>query len=271
MDKRVNGSEKMKARLIWNHDGKVARIVMAAPKANILDRGMISDLSAAFDLCQAHELNAIILTADGPSFSYGASVEEHLPEQIERTLSHLHSLLRQVANATAPVICAVRGQCLGGGFELALACDMIFASSTAQFGCPEIKLGVFAPAASALLPHRIGVSRSTQMLLTGNSISAEEARSIGLVALVVPDDKFEEQLEDWIVKDFLPRSPAALRFASAAARANIRAALHQELSHLEELYLRGLMSHPDAEEGIRSFIEKRQPRWNTAATHKMQV
>jgi len=261
----------MKARLVWKHKDRVARIVMSAPKANILDRAMISDLSALFDLCLAHELNVIVLTCDGPSFSYGASVEEHLPDKIENTLTHLHGLLRQVVNMPAPVVCAVRGQCLGGGLELALACDLIFASSTAQFGCPEVKLGVFAPAASALLPHRIGVSRSTQMLLSGNSITAEEAKSNGLVAHVVPDNKFEEQLEDWIVQDFLPRSPSALRYASAAARANIRAALHHELSHLEELYLRGLMSHPDAEEGIRSFLEKRKPRWSTAETHKMQV
>src|SRR6185503_8308761 len=108
---------------------------------------MISELDSIFETLQTRrELRAIVLEAEGPHFSFGASVEEHLPEQIRGALARLGALLRRVASAPAPVIAAVRGQCLGGGLELVLACDLVVAESSAQLGTPEIRLGVFPPA-----------------------------------------------------------------------------------------------------------------------------
>ena len=121
-------TETSKARLEFEHEGQVARVLLSAPKANIVDQAMMAALERAFEQLAARgDLKAIVLTADGPTFSFGASVQEHLPEQIANTLSQLHALLRRIAEATAPTIAAVRGQCLGGGFELALACDLILA------------------------------------------------------------------------------------------------------------------------------------------------
>jgi len=146
-----------KTRLELRRDGCVAHVFLAAPKANVLDATMISELDTIFEsLERRRDLCAIVLEADGPNFSFGASVAEHLPEQIEPALARLGALLRRVTAAPAPVIAAVRGQCLGGGLELVLACDLIVAEENAQLGVPEIRLGVFPPAASALLPARVG-------------------------------------------------------------------------------------------------------------------
>lgn len=250
-----------KVRLELTHDGRVARITLAAPKANILDRSMIAELQTALTETGGYVVNAIVLAADGPHFSFGASVEEHLPDKIGDTLAALHGLLRTVAHAPAPVIAAVRGQCLGGGFELALACDLIIAEQTAQFACPEIKLGVFAPAASALLPVKIGQALATRMLLSADSIDGAEGAAQGWVARTSPAGALDAELDKWLGADFLPRSPSSLGYACRAARLRVREALEHELPMLEHLYLNELMNTPDAVEGISAFLEKRAPRW----------
>lgn len=250
-------------RLGFTHQERVARITLACPKANILDREMIRELDEAVSEASSHPLSAIVIGADGPHFSFGASVEEHLPDQIAGTLHALHGLLRNLHVVPAPLIAAVRGQCLGGGFELALACDLIVADSTAQFGVPEVKLGVFAPAASALLPLRVGQAMAARMLLTGAAISADEAVRCGLVSRVVED--LDAETGRWLESDFLPRSSSSLRFACRAARMSLRRGFAEDLTQLERLYLSELMTTSDAEEGIRAFLEKRAPQWGKTA------
>lgn len=248
-----------KARLTFECDGRVARVILAAPKANILDRAMIAALAAVFEeLGPRRDLAAVVLSAEGPHFSFGASVEEHLPGKIGETLSALHALLRRLVELPAPTIAAVRGQCLGGGLELVLACDLILAEETAQLGSPEIKLAVFPPAAAALLPARVGAARASELVLTGASLTGKSAAEFGLVARTAPEGELESQLARWLESDFLPRSPAALRHA---ARRPIHRTLAVDLPELERLYLDELMREPDATEGIRAFLEKRQPRW----------
>jgi cyclohexa-1,5-dienecarbonyl-CoA hydratase len=252
-----------KIRLQFTHGERVARITLAAPKANILDRKMILELETAVSQCASRRMNAVVLDAEGPHFSFGVSVQEHLPDQITGTLQALHALLRRISEAPAPVIAAVRGQCLGGGFELVLACDLIVSDRTAQFASPEIKLGVFAPAASALLPVRIGQAPAARLLLTGVAIGAEEAARLGLVARIT--EELDAELNDWLESDFLLRSPSSMKFACRATRWPLRRALEQELPEIESLYLRDLMTTADAEEGIRAFLEKRTPQWSKPA------
>ena len=252
----------MKIWVEFEHDGQVARVVLAAPKANIVDQAMMADLESAFEsLASRRDLKAIVLIGERPNFSFGASVQEHLPEQISGTLTRLHGLLRRIAEAPAPTIAAVRGQCLGGGLELALACDLILAEETAQLGCPEIQLGVFPPAASALLPARIGAGPAASLVLTGASMSGATAAAIGLVARTAGPGQLDAVLAQWLAADFLPRSPSALRYAALTVRRPLMRALEQDLPVIERLYLKDLMSEPDAAEGIRAFLEKRPPRW----------
>jgi cyclohexa-1,5-dienecarbonyl-CoA hydratase len=253
-----------KVRLELTHNGQVARITLAAPKANILDKAMMLGLGAALDQLAAQEnLKAIVLAGEGAHFSFGASIEEHLPDRIGDTLLQLRSLLLKIAAAPAPTIAAVRGQCLGGGFELALACDLIVAEENAQFGLPEIKLGVFPPAGVALLPLRMGSGRAAEMVLSGASWLANQAAATGLVNKIFSAGDLEPQLDEWLKSDFLPRSATALRFGSQASRRSLARVLDVDLPALELLYLDQLMGQPDAVEGIRAFLEKRQPRWST--------
>ena len=251
-----------KTRVEIQNDGLVARVTLAAPKANILDETMVSELSTIFDSFEEdHDLRAIVIGADGPHFSFGASVEEHLPQQIDGALARLGGLLRRIAAAPAPTIAAVRGQCLGGGFELVLACDLIVAEESAQFGVPEIRLGVFPPAAAALLPVRLGTAIASSMVLTGASFSGAHAARQGLVARIAPEGNLEPCIAAFLDECITPRSASALRHAARAVRAPIVRALVEDLPELERLYLDELMAHPDATEGIRAFLEKRDPKW----------
>jgi cyclohexa-1,5-dienecarbonyl-CoA hydratase len=251
-----------KVRLEFEHEEQVARVILAAPKANIVDQAMMAGLESVLDqLMEQHGLKAIVLTGDGPNFSFGASVQEHLPEHISKTLRLLHALLRRIAEVPAPTIAAVRGQCLGGGLELTLACDLVLAEETAQLGCPEIQLGVFPPAASALLPVRIGAGPATALVLSGTSMNGVAAATTGLVNRTAPAGQLEAALADWLAAEFLPRSASALRCAARAVRRPLLRALQQDLPALEEMYLQDLMREPDAVEGIRAFLEKRPPSW----------
>jgi cyclohexa-1,5-dienecarbonyl-CoA hydratase len=207
------------ARLDFSHRHRVARIVLAAPPANTLDTALMDELcKLAGHLIERRDLRAIIVTADGPNFSYGASIQEHLPGSIRDVLGSLKRLLNRLLDLPAPTIAAARGQCLGGGLEVLLGCDLVLAEESAWFGCPEIKLATFAPAASALLPLRTGTGPAAELLLTGESWSAERAHSLGLINHICAEGMLEESLDGWLEAEFLPRSPAALRQAVIAAR-----------------------------------------------------
>ncbi len=248
--------------LSLEHDGQVARVVLAAPKANIVDAAMMAALAAAFDdLRNRPQLKVMILTAEGPHFSFGASVQEHLPENVRSMLPRLSGLLGQMLDLPAVTLAAVRGQCLGGGFELALACDFIIAEEGAQFACPEIKLAVFPPAAAALLPGRIGASRAAELVLTGAAWNAAKSAEAGLAVQTATPGQLEATVQAWIHDHFLARSPVALRYGVRATRVLMRRALREDLPQLERMYLDELMAESDASEGLLAFIEKREPRW----------
>jgi cyclohexa-1,5-dienecarbonyl-CoA hydratase len=254
----------MSLKLSFEHDGQVARVELAAPKANIVDQAMMAALAAAFDdLRNRPQLKVMILTAEGPHFSFGASVQEHLPEYVRTMLPQFSRLLGQMLELPAVTLAAVRGQCLGGGFELALACDFIVAEEGAAFACPEIKLAVFPPAAAVLLPARIGVSRAAELVLTGAAWSVAQAAGAGLIVRTAPhgQGQLEATVEAWIRDHFLARSPVALRYGVRAARLPMRQALQQDLPQLERMYLDELMAESDAVEGLRAFMEKREPVW----------
>ena len=246
---------------VWlERDGALLRLRLARPKANLIDAGMIAALVNAFT---THKDNPGLLAAlvdhEGPHFSFGASVEEHLPAQCARMLKSLHGLLGLMLEWPRPILMAVRGQCLGGGLEFAATASLIFAASDGQLGQPEMKLGVFAPAASVLLPLRVGQARAEDLLLSGRSISALQAATWGLVHEVA-DDPAAGALT-YFEKNLLGKSAAALALAVRAAREPFAELARARLDDVEALYLDKLMATRDANEGLQAFIEKRQPRW----------
>jgi cyclohexa-1,5-dienecarbonyl-CoA hydratase len=242
------------------HDGALLRLRLARPKANIVDAEMIAALHGALIAHAANrKLRGVLLDAEGPHFSFGASVEEHLPASCAQMLASLHALIVTLIDFHAPVLVAVRGQCLGGGLEVALAGNWIFAAPDAQFAQPEMKLGVFAPAASVLLPYRVNQPAAEDLLFSGRAIGAEEARRIGLVHTVADDPEIAAQA--WFHEQLQGKSAASLAHALAAARAPLRREVRARLAEVERLYLDQLMSTRDANEGLVAFLGKRKPEW----------
>jgi len=246
---------------VWvDRDGALLRLRLARPKANLIDAAMIAALHDALREARGHTgLRGMLLDAEGPHFSFGASVEEHRAENCAAMLSSLHALIVAMLEFPAPILAAVRGQCLGGGLEVALATTMIFATPDATLGQPEMKLGVFAPAASCLLPHRVGQAAAEDLLFSGRTIGGAEAKAIGLVD-VLADDPAQAALA-YFDAHLAPRSAAALAFAIQAVRAPLAASVVSRLADVERLYVNALMKTRDANEGIAAFLAKRQPSW----------
>ena len=247
-------------RVALERDGALLRLTLARPRSNIVDAEMIAALDAALARHAGNaSLRGVLLDADGPHFSFGASVEEHLPGACAGMLRSLHALILAILAFPAPMLVAVRGQCLGGGLEVALAGSQIFAAPDAQLGQPETKLGVFAPAASVLLPYRVNAAAAEDLLLSGRSVGAVEAQSMGLVQ-VVADDPAAAALA-WFDAHLAPKSAAAVRHALAAARSGRIDAVRRALADVERLYLDDLMKTRDANEGLAAFIARRPPVW----------
>ncbi|MGZ5133363.1 MAG: cyclohexa-1,5-dienecarbonyl-CoA hydratase [Caldimonas sp.] len=245
----------------WDEqDGALLRLRLDRPKANIVDAEMIGALHGAFEGArQRTTWRGVLLDAEGPNFSFGASVEEHLAPRCADMLATLHALVLEMLAFPAPILVAVRGQFLGGGLELALAGGPIFAAPDAKFGQPEMKLGVFAPAASVLLPYRVNQPTAEDLLLSGRTIGAGEARAIGLVAEVADDPGAAARPR--VAQHLHGKSAAALRCALVAARAPMLRDVPARLAEVERLYLGRLMATRDANEGLDAFLAKRQPTW----------
>lgn len=247
------------------HSGAHLRVIVDEPKANIISIAVMRALRDALaQVTPASCVKLVTLEGAGDHFSYGASVEEHRPGVIDVALAELRGTIEALLAVPAPTAAIVRGKCLGGGFELALACDLMFASTTATLGVPEIALGVFPPAAAALLPVRVGASRAASAVLTGTSAPATTWATTGLLELTAAPAELEAAVEHWFAAHLAPRSAAALRFAAIASRVNARRQIETVLPELERLYLEGLMHTKDAVEGIEAFLDKRQPVWSDA-------
>lgn len=246
---------------IWSEaEGRLLRLRLDRPKANLIDAAMIAALDAALAQNSGNgQLSAAILDAEGPHFSFGASVEEHMPGQCAAMLAGLHGLVTRMIEFPVPLLVAVRGQCLGGGLEVALAGHLMFVAPDAALGQPEMKLGVFAPAASCLLPELIGPVRSLDLLASGRSISGAEAVAMGIANEAAADPEhaalayFEEHLK--------PKSASSLRYAVKAARLDYVVRVKDKIRAVERLYLEELMATHDAVAGLEAFIAKRPPQW----------
>jgi cyclohexa-1,5-dienecarbonyl-CoA hydratase len=245
-------------------DDRVARITFARPPVNIFNIAMMREINEALGQC-SHErdLVAVVFAAadDCRAFSAGVAVEEHVEETIFQMLDSFHAIFRNLELLARPTIAVIDGAALGGGCELAAACDVCIASERARFGQPEIKLGVFPPVAALLLPRVIGEKRARELMLTGELIEAAEAARLGLVNYVVPVSELEQKTAELLGK-LRNLSAAALELTKRAIDLGGGRSLDAALKQVESLYLDELMKTHDATEGINAFIEKRKPEWN---------
>lgn len=240
----------------------IGRLILSHPPLNILTRDVLKSLRRELDrLAPARELRALLISAEGKHFSAGADVGEHLPPEYERMIPEFVETIGSIYSFPLPVIAAVQGRCLGGGFELVQAADIIVAGESASFGQPEIMLGVMAPAACALLPERCPPGVAAELVLTGDSIDAREAERVGLVRRVVPDAELDCEATA-LARRIARHSAAALRLTKRALRGEATLENSKALAEAGKLYVNELMETKDALEGLQAFIDKRQPTWS---------
>ncbi|MDH4352181.1 MAG: enoyl-CoA hydratase/isomerase family protein [Gemmatimonadota bacterium] len=239
----------------------IAQLTLHNPPVNILTRAVLGEVRTHLTALEREtSLRVVVLQAEGRHFSAGADVGEHLPPTFADLIPEFTATIRALWEFPLPVIAAVRGRCLGGGFELVQPADAIIAGAGAQFGQPEILLGVLPPAACALLPRLCGPARAATIVLGGDSLTADEARACGLVMDVVSDDQVEAAALALAAR-FARHSGAALRATKRVLRQAADQPVSAGLATAERIYVEDLMQTRDAVEGLEAFVAKRQPSW----------
>ena len=252
-----------KIKVNYLFDGAVAQIILDDGKGNVLDHVMMEELQQLLDsFTKSNDLKLITFEGAGKHFSFGASVEEHQRDSAAAMLHSFHQLFISLKDLAIPTLAKISGQCLGGGMELAIMCNFLFADKTTKLSQPEIVLGVFPPPASIILTEKLGLAKAEELIITGKTITGEEGKAIGLINELF-DDKatLEAGVNTFIEQSILPKSASSLRFAVKATRVKFNHVLGNFLPMLEQVYVNELMNTTDANEGIASFLGKRKPVW----------
>ncbi len=239
----------------------IARLTIDRPPANVLSIETMEDVCHALESLEyRRDIKLIVLSGKGKYFSAGFELGEHLGDNGYVMLEAFRDIFRALDGLDKPTLAVVGGPALGAGCILALACDLVLASSSAKFGHPEIRAGVFNSVAAAVLPRIVGRKRAYDMILCGGSLSAAEALSGGLVSRVCADERLEAETEA-LVKRFTDLSAVVLQAARRAIAGSLDLPIEDALRHTDDVYLNQLMATEDAEEGLRAVMGKRKPEW----------
>lgn len=248
-------------RVVLEIAASVARIELRHPPLNVIDVAMMDDLAQSFlEIDAQPDVSVIVLRGAGTAFSAGVDVAAHAPEKVEEMLAKFHAVIRALVATKKVTIAAVHGHCLGGGAELAMVCDLVYTTDSAQWGFPEIKLGCFPPVACTALAALVGQKRAAELILTGKTIYGNEAVDWGLANYALPE-KHLARAVDACLESLANLSPAALAIAKKASYVWDSMHFDKGLARAEKIYFEELMKTEDAHEGIRAFLEKRQPKW----------
>lgn len=236
-------------------------LTLDRPPLNILNLAMIEEIVAALKSLDKSRGGILVFQAKGKAFSAGADVADHLPGKVASMLEAFHEIFYEILSFDGPVISLVGGPALGGGCELALAADIALASSRAQFGQPEIKLGVFAPVSLVLYPLLCTARASLEIILSGQTLEASQALQVGLISKVFEDSEFEAKTGEYI-QGLRSLSLSSLKITKQAFRKIHPWKFKERLKEAEQMYLDNLMQTKDAREGCFAFVEKRKPVWS---------
>ncbi|MEM0043671.1 MAG: 3-hydroxyacyl-CoA dehydrogenase/enoyl-CoA hydratase family protein [Sulfolobales archaeon] len=257
--------EKKLSTLLVRKENRVAWIVLNRPeRLNAINIEMLQELSRVLDELEADDsVRVIVITGSGRAFSAGADVTGFAgvnPVKAYIFSRRFQEVLSKIEKLAKPVIAAINGYALGGGLEIALACDIRIASEGAMLGQPEINLGLIPGAGGTQrLSRLIGLGRALEIIFTGDMIPAREAERIGLVNRVVPSENFEREVRSIAVK-ISEKAPIALMAAKHAARYGVEAPLEAGLT-LESAEFGILFSTEDLIEGVSAFLQKRKPEF----------
>jgi cyclohexa-1,5-dienecarbonyl-CoA hydratase len=239
----------------------VAHISLNNPPVNVVDIPMMDELASALaEIETDSKIYSIVFRGEGKGFSAGVDAAAHTPDKVTSMLDKFHAVIRALVDSRKVTIAAVHGNCLGGGAELAMICDIVITTDKANWGFPEISLGCFPPVAVTALSALIGQKRATDLILTGATVLGTEAAEIGLATRAVPADKMDAAVAE-AVERLQKQSPAALAIAKKAIYAWDSMHFDKGLARAEKIYFEELMKTEDAREGVRAFLEKRNPMW----------
>jgi cyclohexa-1,5-dienecarbonyl-CoA hydratase len=239
-----------------------AKISINRPPLNIINLETLLELDVALEKAKNDTSAAVVaLTSVGErAFCAGLDIKDHFPDKINAALNAFNKIFYTLKNVDKPTLAVVKGYALGGGCELAIGCDMILASEDAKFGLPEVSVGAMPPVAAALLPRLIGRKKAFELILTGEMISAVEAKQIGLVNSVVPAEKLKEATKEFVEK-LRSKSSVVLKLTRKALYEGFDLEFEKALGKATEIYLNSLIKTEDAVEGLKAFLEKRKPQW----------
>lgn len=242
----------------------IAIVTIDHPPVHALDAQTRDELGDVFDGLsrKINEVRAVILNSAGEEvFVSGADIKmlrERTPQEAKEACKRAKEVYQKIEEFETPVICAIRGYCLGGGLELAICCDLRLVSEESQFGQPEVNLAIIpGNGGTQRLPRLVGVGIAKELIYTGRLINALEAQSIGLVNRVVPKDKLMDEAKG-MAGLITSKGPLAVRSAKKAITEGLNVSLHRGLE-LETTYFSNLMDTEDKFEGTTAFLEKRKP------------
>jgi len=239
----------------------VATLTLDREPLNVLNIAMMTEMNQALDSLDPAGLKVLLIKATGKAFSAGVDVGEHLGDQVNEMIEVFHGIFRRMDKLGVVSVASVQGAALGGGCELAAFCDLVVASEKAKFGQPEILVGVFPPVAALVFPRQMGYKKALELIVTGDVITAAEAKEIGLVNQVVPPEELENATAALVGK-LTKLSAAILQVTKKAVVKGLDQAERKDaLEKIEKIYLKECMSTHDAEEGLKAFLDKRKPEW----------
>jgi cyclohexa-1,5-dienecarbonyl-CoA hydratase len=247
--------------ILFERGKHVAKITFNKPPLNVLDLKMMKEINSALeDLKNDTKLKVLIFGANGKAFSAGVDVADHTEDKAEEMIRVFHGIFQNMMSIKAPIVALVDGAALGGGCEVAAFCDIVLASERSKFGQPEIKVGVFPPIAAVMFPRIMNLKKALELNLIGDTISASEAQTLGLVNSVFPVDTFLEEAQA-VINRITNNSSVVLQLTKEAILGAYGKDYDTAVSKAENIYLNKLMKTHDANEGLTAFMEKRKPNW----------
>jgi len=259
--KRPRKSPEQFEFIRYKLEGPVARLTLHHPEHNLLNEAMLRELAdGVASVSESASVKLIVLDAAGKVFSGGVDIGEYTADRAFSMLDGFHSACIAMVEASQPVLVVVDGPAIGGGAELIAYGDLVIATPRAKFALPEITIGMFPPLASTMFPHIIGPKRALELILTGEAITAERARDLGLVNRLVPEAQLQTAVNELIAK-ITAQSGAVLGMAKKAVLGGMGISLRDALRNSMSIFLNELYRLEDSQEGLRALLEKRKPQW----------
>jgi cyclohexa-1,5-dienecarbonyl-CoA hydratase len=249
-------------KIIYEKKDGVAKIEINSPPLNILNIKIMREINEAYNDAESTQDISIVTIkgAGNKAFAAGVDVKDHLPEVMHDMLNAFEDLMLKITNGKKPSVAIVDGICSGGGFELALCCDMIIATDKANFSLPEITLSLYPGFGTVMLPRKMPRNIAFEMITSGDPISAQDAYRMGLVNKLVSQDHLEEEVEKFLGR-FRKKSAKALELSRYALLRAYDMEFGKSLKTVDDIYVGLVMQTEDANEGLKSFLEKRKPVW----------